>query len=496
MAKTISGVIMQSPWVFLGVLALLIGSLVLWNGTGAVVVTLGASALALGLSFRRQLPALALGFLGVCLLGYAFLGRGFAYVGVAPLYIGEMALALCLLALALRGGLRLLAASPLTYLLAAFMALGAAATLPYFGTYGLDTLRDAVIWGYALFALAVAALLLQGGWVLTVVRQYARFVPIFLVWSPLAVAVSVLYEKVLPKFPGANAPLIDLKGGDVAVLLAGVAALLLLGLPRAITPGLGGRRQEWLWWALWIAAAAIPVFRNRAGLLAIAVAVLIVVLLRPRARWWQPVVVLVFALTCLMASNARLPLGKGRTVISADALLLNVQSITESTGDSTRDNTRQWRLMWWNDIVNYTLHGPYFWTGKGYGINLADADGYQVDADGTLRSPHNGHLAILARSGVPGFAAWALLQAWFALSLLFAYRRATVAGHEVWAKLNVWTLAFWAAFMVNTSFDVYLEGPQGGIWFWSLFGFGIALLETQRRLYKSTGTTLLMADKF
>jgi len=28
---------------------------------------------------------------------------------------------------------------------------------------------------------------------------------------------------------------------------------------------------------------------------------------------------------------------------------------------------------------------------------------------------------------------------------------------------------------------VSLEGPQGGIWFWSLFGFGIAALHVQRR---------------
>ena len=51
----------------------------------------------------------------------------------------------------------------------------------------------------------------------------------------------------------------------------------------------------------------------------------------------------------------------------------------------------------------------------------------------------------------------------------------------MWARLNLWTLASWAAFMINASFDVYLEGPQGGILFWSFFGFGMALLEMQRR---------------
>jgi hypothetical protein len=34
--------------------------------------------------------------------------------------------------------------------------------------------------------------------------------------------------------------------------------------------------------------------------------------------------------------------------------------------------------------------------------------------------------------------------------------------------------------MVNAAFDVFLEGPQGGVWFWCLIGFGIAALEAQR----------------
>jgi len=70
----------------------------------------------------------------------------------------------------------------------------------------------------------------------------------------------------------------------------------------------------------------------------------------------------------------------------------------------------------------------------------------------------------------------------FALALLHAYRRARRNGREDLAKLNLWVLAYWwAFFMVNAGFDVFLEGPQGGIWFWSLFGFGLALLIEQKR---------------
>ncbi|THF71563.1 O-antigen ligase family protein [Deinococcus sp. Arct2-2] len=482
-----------------------IGTLAVWNPLLATVAALLVFALAAALAVRAHLPRLALGALGSCLLGYALLGRGFAYVGVAPLFIGELMLVVCVLAALLAFSGRHLKQSRIVAVLLGFLLIGLAATVPQVGRYGLDALRDAVLWGYGLFGLAVAALLLHTGLTLQAARTYLKFVPVFLVWTPLAVIVSELFGSALPRFPGTDVALIELKGGDVAVHLAGVAALLMLGLPQVLRPvqqrlsAAASARQEWLWWALWLAAALIPVFRVRAGILAIAVAMAVVLVMRWGARsrsdvggetttstgagsrWGKPALLLTLALTALLVSNVQVSLGENRNTVSAQALLLNVQSIAGQTGEDDRDGSRGWRLKWWTDIVNYTVNGPYFWTGKGYGINLADDDGYQLSGN-ALRSPHNGHLNILARSGVPGLLAWALLQLAFAAALLRAHLLAKRAGQDLWVRLNVWVLAYWAAFMVNASFDVYLEGPQGGIWFWCLFGFGLALLETQRRL--------------
>jgi hypothetical protein len=475
----------------LGAAGLLVGVLAVYSPVTATAAALLTVLVALTLSLRRQLPRLALTTLGTCLLGYALFGRGFAYLGAPPLYVGELALVLCLAAALLNTRWRALAHSPLTYLLGLFMLTGLVATLSQVGVHGLDSFRDAVLWGYSLFALGVAALLLRLGAVTEVARSYLRFAAVFLACAPVAIFVFQTFGGALPRLPGTDAALIEIKGGDIAVHLAGVAALLLLGLPRLLSAGAGRlsvlTRYEWLWWALWLATAAIPVFRVRAGLLAIAASGLLVLGLRLAARtgttgprWGKPAALIALLLTAALAFNFSVKLGEDRNTVSAEALLLNVQSIAGSSGEGYRDGTKGWRLRWWAEIVNYTIHGPYFWTGKGYGVNLADADGFQL-GEGNLRSPHNGHLTILARSGVPGFAAWVILQLTFALSLMRAYFRATRAGQVLWARLNLWTLAYWAAFMVNAGFDVYLEGPQGGIWFWSLFGFGLALLETQRR---------------
>ena len=144
------------------------------------------------------------------------------------------------------------------------------------------------------------------------------------------------------------------------------------------------------------------------------------------------------------------------------------------------DATKEWRLEWWSDIFDYTLCGKYFWTGKGFGINLADDDGYQVEEDNTLRNPHNGHLGMLARAGVPGLLLWVLVQGSWAVGVFAAYRRSVRLGQERWTQLFFVLLAYWIAFMINTSFDVYLEGPMGGVWYWSVYGVGLGALAVHR----------------
>lgn len=43
--------------------------------------------------------------------------------------------------------------------------------------------------------------------------------------------------------------------------------------------------------------------------------------------------------------------------------------------------------------------------------------------------------------------------------------------------------------MINASFDILLEGPHGGIWFWSVFGFGLAHLIRRRMVLAVSSPT-------
>jgi hypothetical protein len=89
-------------------------------------------------------------------------------------------------------------------------------------------------------------------------------------------------------------------------------------------------------------------------------------------------------------------------------------------------------------------------------------------------------MTVLARMGVPGLAIWLALNTVFVVRLFGGYRLASKDGSHFWSNLNLWLFCFWLSAFIEMSFDVYLEGPQGGIWFWSIIGFGVAVSRVQR----------------
>jgi len=434
------------------------------------------------------LPKLFLAFVGTLLAGYAFLGRGFAYLGFRPIYIGELALGFGLLAATASGAIRLGFRSRLVWLLILFDLWGASRTIPFLWTYGTDALRDAAIWIYSIFSILIAASLLSSGWLPRVLKQYGRWLPWFLIWVPTLWWITRFAYDAVPRAPGGDVPIPSFKPGDAGVHLAGISAFLLVGLyrtRRARAP-IRFHPPEWLLWSAWLFAVMLVAALSRGGLLAILVSLVAVLVVRPGSAGRKVIAVAVAAALWAAAFVATRPPDtpvlsspEGDRAISLRQISANLRSVVTSGRDETLEGSRRWRLDWWRTIVRYTVFGDQFWTGKGFGVNLADDDGFQV-GDGTLRSPHNSHMTILAREGVPGAALWVLLQSTFGVALIRAYRRAQRAEQEFLAQVYLWILAYWLAFLTNMGFDVALEGPQGGIWFWSLFGLGVVALQGEQ----------------
>lgn len=477
----------ESNWLTATVLAIAVaaGALVVWSPFQAAGALAGACLIVSATTFGSRLPQLFLRCMGILLAGYAFLGRGFAYIGVPPIYIGEAALGFGLIAVWAGGLMRLAFRSSIIWLVLLFDLWGAVRTIPYVSAYGSDALRDAVIWIYSIIGISFAACLIGCGWLPRALRQYQRWFPCFLIAVPALWWLNRFAADAIPRLPGTDVPILSFKAGDAGVHLAGIAAFLLLGLysPFGERSGIRFRPPEWMLWGAWIIATMIVASVNRGGVLAILAALVVVLVLRPASAGRKLVVIgatTAVAATCLLAlQTSDTPVGdklEGERTISWHQISVNLSSVVGSGRDATLEGTREWRLDWWRTILGYTVFGKLFWTGKGFGVNLADEDGFQIE-DHSLRSPHSGHMTILAREGVPGSVVWIMLQAAFALAMTRAYFRALRSGQHDWARVHLWILAYWLASLTNMAFDVVLEGPQGGIWFWSLFGLGIAAVQ-------------------
>ncbi len=407
--------------------------------------------------------------LGLVLIGYAFFGKSFAYIGAPPLYIGDITLFLGVVALLWGGcGFAVLASLP-AILLLALMGWVTARTLPYVSAYGFDALRDSVIVMYGLYAFVVTGLILEKpsrirGMLSVMSVAAAIFVPAILLLLPLS-----NMEGILPVLPGTEFPILSVRGSEASVHLLAATLLLMLGLRRVTVLGI----------LFTILAFALIASQNRGGILAIGLPLMTIAILAGRIRELLLVMLIaVAALAVAYAVDLEIPMANRN--ISVHQLVDNIASIFNSSDVGTLDHSKQWRLTWWERIYDYTFHGEYFWTGKGFGVNIAESDGYVGDENPNLRSPHSGHLTILARAGVPGLVLWGLLLCAWGTMLVRGFLVARFAGHHTAACLFLLVLGYGAAFIINASFEVALEGPMQGIWFWCVFGFGLGLAMAYR----------------
>jgi O-antigen ligase len=262
---------------------------------------------------------------------------------------------------------------------------------------------------------------------------------------------------ILPSLPGAKAAIIESKIADIMVHMAGCLAFAVsFQLPQVVLIS-----------SLFLMnIAVVGSATNRSGGVAFAIATVIVLCLYPRSKKvWVVFLAIAIAVGLVVAFLPDV----------VEPIVRKFGSIISSEGSSVRDQgTKEWRLKWWTKIINYTFNGEYFWTGRGFGINLATADGFDPYQDGNLRSPHNGHMTILARTGVPGFLLWIALHGSWAIGMLALYVKSLVNHRKAWSSLFISLLIYWMAFMITTNFEVIIEGPTGGIWIWTIYGIGLA----------------------
>ncbi len=425
----------------------------------------------------QRLTARWFAMLAFLMAGLAIGGKGFAYIGLPPLFISEITLGLGALAFLLQPRWREAMTQPVAVLILLLFAWGVAQTLPYLGQWKLDAIRDFMLVGYMATAILVAAAIMsQPKLIPWLLGKYQTFVKVFLIVMPPLWLCDTIIGESMPTWPWASdVGIITLKPGDMPVHLGGIAALSILGVFRG---------KSLVWMLLLCMLLGVTGAISRGGLVAFSIAFGIAFLMRPRSAWATRLAItmtVVITLVALSDISVKVP-GRERE-FSAQQLLLNVITVFD-TGEAAGDldDTKTWRLDWWKTIYDYTVMGDYFWTGKGFGVNLANSDGFQVFLESeSLRSPHNGHLNILARTGVPGFVLWCMILAAWCWTMLSGYLQARQRGDAAWAMWFVLLVAYWVALTFNAAVDVYFEGPMGGVWYWAVTGLGFGSVWVYRR---------------
>lgn len=282
-------------------------------------------------------------------------------------------------------------------------------------------------------------------------------------WYPLVVFITFLLVSYVPFFQEfslfGEIPFLMYKYGDMAIHLLITTLLLLCGHIKM--------EKRFLLLNIVIVAYLFLVIAayNRAGMLSYLIG-LFVFLFVYRKRFTGAAVfsylrVVPFILVIVFAFYMNTKVEKnsqGRTV-GVEQLKKNVNSIFSTDSGGTLINNKLWRLAWWYKIIIDALIPKNALIGRGVGENLALVNDIQVEND-SLRAPHNFHLNILARFGFIFLFVWVW---WIVIHMrkINAYRE---------KEFNVMVLVIIMAFLINASFDVYLEGPMGAFPFWTWLG--------------------------
>jgi hypothetical protein len=302
-------------------------------------------------------------------------------------------------------------------------------------------------------------------------------------WFPFLALLNFILQYFVPFFetvtPFGGIPILLYKNGDMGVQLL-ISTLLLL---------YSFEKKSLKWRVLLSLVIALDFLilasYSRSGIVAFLASMLCFIYfnkdiqLQARVRLFIKYLPIILFIVTPIYINIKVAENFQGRAVGLEQIKNNFSSIVGGTTDATSENNVVWRLVWWAKIIDYSLSSPNFFIGKGLGMNLATDDNI-ITLDDSLRSPHNFHLNIMSRFGVLLFVIWM----YFLIQLLRPLFKKQLQGKRVLIGCIL------LAFLLNASFDVFLEGPMGAFPFWTWMGLYL-LSEDQEYLVESVTETNL-----
>ncbi len=415
----------------------------------------------------------------LALMSYAFFDRGFAWFHIpgTPLFVGELVLAFGALTMIAHPApvMTAIRRSPALRILLVFMAWGFALLVLLGTSYGVDAIRDSVLWYYGAISILVTYLLMSDPQRITRwLSAFAKVIPWLFAWLFVAITLDSLIGKGPPFAPDSQVSMFSHSAGNSGVIATiGLVFIWLVDRDgKYFTPTMR--------LSLTSVAGALLLFvglKNRGGFVAGAIGIILIIAFLNRHR--LDLVVILVGIATILAAVALVTQVSvalfGAREVSAQQFIENITSIiSPNSGGHRQTSTTEWRLELWSRVLA-DVNSEFPITGYGPGPDLGKIYDVTTNVDVPLRNPHNSHVGVIARLGWVGFGLWIVMWSVWALLLLDLRARLAHLGRHVEAGLVALPLIGSAMILVNAFFDPSIEGPQVGYWLWFMFGLGAAL---------------------
>ena len=324
----------------------------------------------------------------------------------------------------------------------------------------IDTIRDSFVLNYIIFAFLVLLFFDNVADFIIAIANIYKYYPI-VIFTLYLLSQNEFFGSI-SLFGGYH--ILFFKFGDICVHLFISFVFQLTGLSSYKKP------FDLLNYVLIILMFSIATSYSRGGMLSFFIGFIIFyyfvkeVKIKQELKRFVKYLPIVFVISILFLLNFSVDENFQGRKVGVEQVASNFTSVFSESEEGGLNDNKVWRLLWWTQIVDYTFNGPYFLAGKGLGMSLAsDDDIVTTDLDAELRSPHNFHLTILARYGVPIFIMWIF---W----LVLQFKRLKLPSLS---KMQLVFISIQAAFLFNATFDVFLEGPMGAFPFWVFVGIDL-----------------------
>ena len=205
-------------------------------------------------------------------------------------------------------------------------------------------------------------------------------------------------------------PIVDMGASVVGTHLAGTMVFALIGF----------RKVSVAWVCVWFATltlvCATQSWRDLAVVLPVVFAMFVLGRFRLMLTTVAAGVAILAVLLTLEATFGEYSEARDSTErpVSAHQIVENMKSIIGQSGQQA-EGTKQWRLNWWDIIINDTIHGDQLLDRQGIRHKsrrrgrFRRPTGNRRGPRSPTRSPHSAHMTLLARAGIPGLVLWALV---------------------------------------------------------------------------------------